>query len=41
MLELVKMQKIFVRQEGNLGPIMVYKKEGRVDVPDASAVAGG
>ena len=41
MLELVKMQKIFIRQEGNLGPIMVYKKEVRVDVPDASVAPGG
>ncbi|MDD5658248.1 MAG: segregation/condensation protein A [Elusimicrobia bacterium] len=41
MLELVKTQKIFLRQEGNLGPITVYKKEVRVDVPDPSAVAGG
>jgi segregation and condensation protein A len=41
MLELVKMEKIFVRQEGNLGPIMVYKKEVRVDVPDASIAPGG
>ena len=38
MLELVKMEKVFVRQEGNLGPIMVYKKEVRADVADASAV---
>ncbi len=38
MLELVKLQRIFVRQEGNLGPIMVYKKEVRADVADASAV---
>ena len=41
MLELVKMQKVFVRQEGNLGPIMVYKKEAPVDVSDASVAAGG
>ncbi len=41
MLELVKMQKIFVRQEGNLGPIMIYKKEVRVDVPDTAISPGG
>ncbi|HAM35527.1 MAG TPA: segregation/condensation protein A [Elusimicrobia bacterium] len=41
MLELVKMEKVFVRQEGNLGPIMVHKKEVRVDVPDASVAPGG
>jgi len=41
LLELVKMQKVFARQEGNLGPIMVYKKEVSVDVPDASIVPGG
>jgi segregation and condensation protein A len=41
MLELVKMEKVFVRQEGNLGPITVYKKEVRVDVPDASIAPAG
>jgi hypothetical protein len=35
------MEKVFVRQEGNLGPIMVYKKEVRVNVPDASIAPGG
>ncbi|MFA6002611.1 MAG: segregation/condensation protein A [Elusimicrobiota bacterium] len=40
MLELVKMQRIIVRQEGNLGKIMVYKKEVRVDGSDASVVLG-
>ena len=41
MLELVKREQVFVRQEGNLGPIMVYKKEVRVDVPDASIAPAG
>ena len=41
MLELVKMQKIFVRQEGNLGPIMVYKREVPIDAPDAAISLGG
>lgn len=40
MLELVKMQRIIVRQEGNLGRIMVYKKEVRADGSDASVVLG-
>ena len=41
MLELVKTQKVFLRQEGNFGPIMVYKKEVSVDVRDANASAAG
>jgi segregation and condensation protein A len=32
MLELAKLQKIFIRQEGNFGKISIFKKEGETDV---------
>ncbi len=41
MLELCKLQRIFVRQEGNFHKIMIYKKEVPADVPaDGSAAPG-
>ncbi len=38
MLELTKLQKIFIRQEGNFGHITIFKKEDAADEP--SPVAG-
>ncbi len=32
MLELTKLQRIFIRQEGNFGKISIFKKEGESDV---------
>ncbi|MBI4059901.1 MAG: segregation/condensation protein A [Elusimicrobia bacterium] len=32
MLELTKLQKIFIRQDGNFGKISIFKKEGETDV---------
>jgi segregation and condensation protein A len=40
LLELCKLQRIFVRQEGNFNQIMVYKKEAPADVPDAIGTEG-
>ena len=40
MLELVKLQRIFIRQEGNFGRIMIYKKEAPVDAPTGDALSG-
>ncbi|MEK7857934.1 MAG: segregation/condensation protein A [Elusimicrobiota bacterium] len=41
MLELCKLQRIFIRQEGNFHKIVIYKKEVPADVPaDGSAALG-
>jgi segregation and condensation protein A len=40
MLELVKLQRVFIRQEGSFRKIMIYPKEIRVDAPTGDAVHG-
>jgi segregation and condensation protein A len=35
LLELTKLQKIFVRQEGNFGKIVIFKKDESNEAPDA------
>lgn len=40
MLELCKLQRIFVRQDGNFKQIMVYKKEAPADARDTIAAEG-
>ena len=37
LLELTKLQRIFIRQEGNFAKITVYRKEVTADVPSADA----
>lgn len=41
MLELTKLQKIFIRQEGNFSKIVIYRKEAAVDEPTQEAPAAG
>ncbi len=41
LLELIKLQKIFIRQEHNFGKIIVYRKEVAADAPSGDAVAPG
>ncbi len=36
MLELIKLQKIFIRQEANFSRIMIHKKEVPADAPDGT-----
>lgn len=38
LLELTKLQKIFIRQEGNFGKIVIFKKEGTPDGKEANQV---